>query len=146
MPELMQWEKDVIMNSMVSKSSREISALLGVDAKRVSDYICSAIAVPSQRRIRRSLREKLYVSRRSPVKKKKKEKVRITSARIDHVIPFKHLQRSYKTRQQDFTLLIPVKIDHKTYIYVKPGSDIEKVKQDFINNIEKSKTFSLTKK
>jgi hypothetical protein len=145
MPELMQWEKDVIMNSMVSKSSREISALLGVDAKRVSDYICSVcgtIATMDQKIAeRKAIREP-----KSPVKKKKKEKVRITSARIDNVIPFKHLQRSYKTRQQDFTLLIPVKIDHKTYIYVKPGSDIEKVKQDFINNIEKSKTFSLTKK
>jgi hypothetical protein len=145
MPELMQWQKDVISNSMVSKSSREISALLGIDAKRVSDYICSICGTISTMDQRIAERKVTRVQK-APAARKKKEKERITSARLTPAAPFKHVERKYKNREQNFALLIPVKIDHKTYIYVKPGSNIEKVKQDFINSIENSRTFSLTKK
>jgi hypothetical protein len=57
--------------------------------------------------------------------------------------PFKHVERKYKNREQNFALLIPVKIDHKTYIYVKPGQDAQAVKEKYLKRLLESQNFSI---
>lgn len=41
------------------------------------------------------------------------------------------INKKFKTREVNTADLISVRIDHKTIIYVKPGTDIEKVKETY---------------
>lgn len=44
-------------------------------------------------------------------------------------------QEVYRTRQVDLTGMQSVRIDHKTWIYVKPGDDIEALKRKYTRHI-----------
>ncbi|MBK7885158.1 MAG: hypothetical protein IPJ81_16245 [Chitinophagaceae bacterium] len=39
---------------------------------------------------------------------------------------------TYKSKEVDYSQLITVRIDAKTFIYAKPGDDIEKLKANFL--------------
>ena len=41
-------------------------------------------------------------------------------------------RRTFKTKPVDLSTMISIKIDHKTIVFVKPGTDIEKVRQQYI--------------
>lgn len=43
--------------------------------------------------------------------------------------PYKQAEKVFASVNEDLSKKIAVKIDHKTTIYVKPGSDIEKIKK-----------------
>lgn len=135
--ELMQWEQDVIINSMTRKSSKEIAAILGTDEKKVADFICANCGAVTTKDQLNAERKALRPNKPVAVKKKKEVKERITSARIDTNV-LKRPQRQYKTIHVNMNALIPVKIDHKTYIYIKPGVDIEKAKSNFLKSINAS--------
>lgn len=71
--------------------------------------------------------------RRAEVKKKLEEKMlkrQSQSSRHGNTQP-KHEQRKYKTIAVDTTKLISVKIDNKTTVLVKPGTNIEAVKMQY---------------
>lgn len=144
MQQLMQWQRDIIINSMVSKSSAEISVLLGIDKNIITDFICAncgSIVTKDQKIAERNVMR----DQKPTATKKKKEKPRITSARITPAAtaPYKPVQRKYKNIEHNFSLLIPVKIDHKTYIYIKPGQDAQAVKEKYLKRLLESQNFSI---
>ena len=51
-----------------------------------------------------------------------------------------HARRKYKTLVVDYTKMVTVKIDSKTYIYAKPGEE-EKTKRLFLQNYSQSPIF-----
>lgn len=139
--ELMQWEQDVIVNSMLRKSSKTIAAVLGIDEPSVARFIREhSVGIITKDH---KISEKKICR---PVKLKKKKEPVITSTRSIHS-PIKRQQKKYADRELLFEKLIPIRIDHKTYIYVKPGCDIEKTKRDFLKNTTtniKSKNLIMT--
>ena len=48
-------------------------------------------------------------------------------------------EKRYKTLHIDTNILVSVKIDHKTTVFVKPGTDIEKIKLQYTALRNKSK-------
>lgn len=136
-PELMQWEKDVIINSMLRKSSKEIALALDLDEKTVADFISISAGKDTTTMDQKIYERKILREQNKPDKKRSKPKSqgrqqRITSAQLTYA-GVKKQEKVYKNRKLNFHELVPVKIDAKTYIYVKPGDDVEKARRDFIN-------------
>lgn len=146
MPDLMQWEQDLIINSMLRKSSKNIATLLSINEKTVADFIRlqpgMSLSITMDKKIadRKAHQVKTIAIKKAKLKKEKT----ITSARVVHSVT-KFTERHYKTIKQDYSELIPVKIDHKTYIYVKPGSDIDKVKRQFLKDTNNTIKEKITK-
>lgn len=141
----MLWEKDVIINSMLLKSSKQIGELLGIDETIIAVFIrnqssaAGTIAMDQKIAERKVLREKLRPPAKSNKQKPKKEK-KVTSAQITYP-GRRFIEKKYKDRNQNMAELIPVKIDHKTWIYVKPGVDVQKAKANFLSSINSSLDF-----
>lgn len=137
---LMQWQQDVILNSMLSKSSVTIAHTLSVDVQSVADFIKShaedGISTMDQKIAEKNAR------RIKPIKAKKKKENVVTSARIAYT-PVKRPEKKYADRNLEMNKLIPVRVDHKTYIYVKPGTDIEKTRKAYLEMMNNN---SLTQK
>lgn len=139
MPELMQWEKDVIINSMLRKSSKEIDELLDVDEKTIADFISISAGKDIVTMDQKIYEKKILREKSKPVKKRKEKKQKITSAQLTYP-GTKRIEKVFKNRKLNFSELIPVRIDAKTYIYVHPGTDIEKARTDFIHTINNQLT------
>ncbi len=127
----MQWQEDMIINSMLRQSSAAIAGTLGLPEAEVADYIKSHAAGLVTRDDILALKRKPKTEKPKQRPMKKKEKL-ITSARRIHS-PVKRVEKIYANRKINTDALIPVKVDHKTYIYVKPGTDIEKTRQHYID-------------
>jgi hypothetical protein len=124
---------------MAHKSSVAIALILDIDAPSVSEFIKShsaGITTMDDKMAERKEKQAIIKPPKEPKPKKKKAN-KITSAKIVYA-QIKRQVKRYADREQNFKTLIPVKIDHKTYIYIKPGVDPEMAKEKFLLSLVSS--------
>lgn len=140
MPELMRWEQDVIVNSMLRKSSKEIATLLSIDEGTITAFIVAQSTGGVTRDVKlaeRKARHNVLLVQSKARHKKKKEKPKITSAKIIHS-QHKIREKRFETKDLSTDALVRVQIDHKTHIFIKQGIDPVIAKEKFLKSIAHS--------
>ncbi len=151
-------DQSIIRNSMLSKSDKDIAALLGCSTADVHAYISNQLLgtniVSRQMKLeakRPAKKPKIKAEKKqNPAKtirqiKQHQQKLAVKEQKQKNLTE-KYLaerrsknethenRRRYKTREVDYSKLILVKIDSKTSIYIKPGQDAEIEKERFLKN------------
>lgn len=139
-------EMQLIRASLETKSDGEIAALLEC---QIEDVIVIINEITGGKSIERSasiqqLKEKEFQDKnrktarqqflREQKERSEKRKIERESRRQQEEIlrqkRMSRIQKSvFETRQVDLSKLVSVRIDAKTFVFVKPGSNIEKVKK-----------------
>lgn len=148
-------DQSIIKNMMLQKSAKEISRLLDCKTQDVADFIKNAVhgtnIVTHQMKIEAKHPAKKTVEKRQTISRAKikkqeaalqiritEEKIKLKSRRQVEDDRKRRQPSMYKSKNVDYSKLITIKIDAKTYIYANPGDNIEKVKSNFLKTYKKS--------
>lgn len=142
-------ERSIIKNMMLSTSHKDIAALIGCTEKEVAEIVSSHIAGTAmvtyqvklnERNFERKIdRAKIVNAAKIEREKNREQKIKNKNHRIEIEQHRKNSRRepSFKTREVDFTEMMSVRIDSKTVLQVKKGSDIEALKKRYSKKVKK---------
>lgn len=130
------WESRLVQHQMAKLSDEAIALLLDRSVEEVNEHISyltggqpSGYQVKQARKLRKKQQklnaiatEKLNTRAEKALKRQQKH-------------PAKKPEKKFETKIFDSTGFIAVRVDHKTLIYVKPGTDIEKAKQVYRDRV-----------
>jgi hypothetical protein len=143
-----------IRSSLLTKTDEEIASLLEMPVETVRMKIQELAGEASDNRTR-SIEDQREATQKQ---QQAKEREKIRKAELDRIEQRReqkriekerrltiedarraHRQRDerskvFKTRKIDFSELISVRLDHKTIVLVKPGTDIEQVKWNYVQH------------
>lgn len=151
-------EESIIKNMMLSKSHKDIAALLRCGKEDVKGLI--VVLTKDTNIVTHQMKlDQRAAGRPHPVKvkiprpptkaatekeKKLKEKVSLRAQQQKNTRERKSRNRprepEFKTKDVDYSKMIIVKVDRKTFIQVPAGSDIEAVKNKYLERSQNSKT------
>ncbi len=157
--ELTSYEESMIRNMMLSKSHREISKILDISIDETSKVISAAVSGSEivtfqmklddkqmNRQRAASLRKKPVIDvariekQTSDLIQKKRDKEKSKQHRLDNDRRVRNetklREQSFKTRDQKLFEKVLVRIDHKTFIYARPGEE-ESAKKNFLKHYKK---------
>jgi hypothetical protein len=119
----------VLINKPVELISEEINIATGggVLKKSYSQKKNDKLLPPTKKVI-----PKVKLRKSAAVIIKREPKVTRDQIRIERK---RNEERAFKTRQQDFSSMILVRIDHKTQVYVKQGTDIDAFREKYITDL-----------
>lgn len=157
--EFSEMEQSIIKNMMLRKSYKDIAQLLEYDVRDLKRFISAEIEgtdittwqmkLDERKPVKRarparepaSETERLRIDQRKADDLKKELKLAAYRIRINNESERKQLRRqpAYKNVVRDYSKMKLVRIDEKTFIYVKPGDDIEAARERYKLQVEKSK-------
>lgn len=137
-------DQSIIKNMMLQKSAKEISKLLDCKTQDVLDFMKIAVhgtnivtcqmkldaKRPLKKPVKKKQKDNSKLQLKKLVEERKKEKVK--RLQMDEERKRSRRPPTYKSKEVDYSQLITVRIDAKTFIYAKPGDDIEKLKANFL--------------
>lgn len=137
----------LIEKEITRKPYRDIAFLLDKSTEEVKAFVSAWIdgksIIPFEP-LHQPAREKKVPAERKPrEKKEKKKEAKIISRRIEHEQKTRRerSERSvFKTKVVDLSKLHQVRIDQKTCIYIKPGQDPVKAKNNYLNKLKEHKS------
>lgn len=145
--ELSPVELQIIKGLLSTKTDQEIADIMEVPAEVIHSFISELTSGTEERneQINKIIESRLLseknVTRKSQVEKEQvvKEKEKRKQQKESNLREVERIKRSrmressrkYKTIDQDLSKMISVKIDSKTTVFVKPGTDIEKIKKQY---------------
>lgn len=147
-PQFTSLEKQLVRASLQTKSDGEIAALIEKPIEDVIvliDMITGGQAAARSEKIQaikeeeykaaqqKNARKELLQERKARTEKRMNEQKKLANhlEKRKKEVEQLHSQRKYKTREVNMDELVSVKIDHKTYVFVKPGTDIKKIKEQY---------------
>jgi hypothetical protein len=142
-----EFEVNIIEKEITKKSYRDIAFLLDRSVEEVTIFINQWLEgkeITSLQQLRdQAKKDRPPVIRSLKRKKNKKEDPLITS-RI--ILPDQKQKKNrageliYKTREVDLSKMHEVKIDRRTWIYIKPGQNEEVVKKKYLQRLADCKS------
>ena len=153
--EISPLQQQIIRNSMLSKSSKEIADLLGCSAEDVNAFVAADIKgktiITKQMMIDARQKAKKPVIKKAkepkPVNLKKakvniqnefneakEQKIKNLNEKMQHERNAALSKRKYKTREVDYSQRLTVKINSKTFIYAEPGETADQARARFNKN------------
>jgi hypothetical protein len=147
-PKFTSLETQLVRASLTTKSDGELAALLekpiedvvelidqltGGQAAARSEQIQKQKEAEHQKRSMQNARKELIQERQAKNEKKQKEKLALANHLEKRKKELGRLEanRRFETKEVDLAKLISVRIDHKTHVFVKPGTNIEKIKKQY---------------
>jgi hypothetical protein len=149
-----------MIQALLKKNSyEEISDLIDKPVQLIKDY-ADQFAKDQNKISKQSILDKKAVVKKSKQERRKKinqekedDKARelaIKKRKIENrrqqLQKTKRVEKFYQTRQENLLDKICVKIDHKTTVFVNPGTNIPEFKKRFLERMNKSKEILKPKK
>jgi hypothetical protein len=145
----------VIEKEILRKTYSDIAFLIDKPVELLRDFIAEHFrdkqVLTYQQVLDQQKKSRPVVKREKPATlkkiKKEQDEARGTAAAVAWQNQTKtnrdrEWKRSYKTKKVDYSKLRTVKVDNKTFIYIKPGEDPEAAKKKFLANQVKYKFHS----
>jgi hypothetical protein len=134
-------EIDRITGGQAEKRSFDIQKIREEAFQKQREISEQKLAIQKEKEDRqRRIQEKKKLSAEFKAKKEKEYRERATRmSREEHRQKNrreKDSRQKFKTRELNMSELQSVKIDDKTFVFVKPGTDIEKIKKQYTRNLE----------
>jgi hypothetical protein len=145
-PRFTSLETQLVRASLQNKSDGEIAALIEKPIEWITeliDQLTGGAAAARSDQIRKQREEQHAIDKKKNARKefleerrKRTERKILESKKLSNHLEKRKQQvaalqsnRKFATREVNMSQLISVRIDRKTHVFVKPGTDIEKVKQ-----------------
>lgn len=155
------YEVAIIEKEVTKKPYKDIAFLLDRTVEEVTAFVNQFLHgkdIISLQQLRDQEKKDRPPVIRKPREKKEKKKEPVITSRI--IIPDQKQKRNrageiiYRTREVDLSKLHEVKIDNKTWIYIRPGQDPEEVRKKYLQRladcksrfVDNEKTFKEVKK
>ncbi|HEY4150560.1 MAG TPA: hypothetical protein VGM41_16585 [Chitinophagaceae bacterium] len=120
-------ELHIIRMQMSRRSVEDIAVLLGKPFQQVSDYV---------RAITKGNPTEYELKHPPKLPKPKKEKKIISKiirrGPAGKGRPAPKVERSYKTIDRDMTSMVSIRIDRKTVVFAKAGSDLDAIRRKYL--------------
>ena len=141
-------ETQTIRSSLTTKSDGEIAALLDKPIEEIVmiiDRITGGQAAIRSEQIQKlkedqlkkdhdkNARKQLLKEREQKIQKRSQERSKLQThmEKRRNELDRLHSRKKFKTKEVVLSELVSVKIDHKTTVFVKPGTNIQKIKAQY---------------
>ncbi|HRE52256.1 MAG TPA: hypothetical protein PK339_12590 [Flavitalea sp.] len=111
----------ILRRNYLRKGNKELSDILSVSPTAISIQL-----------------SKLGLKRPGRIRKEKAKKRIETTDKIKAESKLRQKEKILSTRQQDLSKMRTLRIDHKTFVYLRPGQDPEKVKKQYHRTLSKN--------
>lgn len=137
------WTQDMVQKlteNFQTVKYRELAKILGVTQASVKGKVVHLGLIRTKLPPRGPNREKKEPKKKLPAsirRKLKKNKATDVTERLKAESARREKARVLKTRQQDLSGMRTIRIDAKTFVYVKPGQDPDKVRRQYQRTLSK---------
>lgn len=148
-------EADIMLieKEVQRKSFRDIAFLLDRtvdDVKKFIKELCEQKSIiPYQQLLNDKKDQSKEATKKPREKKEKKKEPKVISRIIETQLEDKRRrgrQPKFETKKVDYSQLRTVKVDEKTYIYIKPGDDPKKAIEKYKQNLNNYRHISVAEK
>lgn len=142
--------EDRILQSMIQKKTAyEISSLLDkpldVVKEKIAAFIIGKNIIPYEKKITRAQKGNADKTRKKEIEKEQK-RLRLNRENEMYDQRRRRNEPAFKTKEVDYSQMISVRIDSRTILQVKAGTDVETFKKNYLERLNKARSFSMAKK
>lgn len=132
-----------IIQSMIKKQSYlQIAAVVDRPVEMIAEYVSQYLKGKDILTFQQGIDEKILRKRKAILETadgiaRNNELKRLLRSREDQRLQKRRrVEPSFADRIQDYSTMVAIRIDNKTIIYARPGEDVQKVKQKFIDKMK----------